>query len=102
MQHKFSNMALHKLIKIKMTEKGFSEVYLANHLGISNSFISRVINGKCKMPKKHIKKICELFDIDETQFGMHNLVDEIRIKFGSSKHFDSAIAVIFSEIKNKS
>ncbi|MEN8125714.1 MAG: helix-turn-helix transcriptional regulator, partial [Bacteroidota bacterium] len=53
-----------KKIRIARLEKDYSQEYMADYLGVSQSAYSNLEKGKTKMNLKCLKKISKILDID--------------------------------------
>lgn len=90
-----------ELITQKRKYKKMSLQNLADNLGISISFLSRIENGERKLNKELVKKLCKLLEIQEKQFEIQILVDEINKKFGSSKLFKESIKCLYEQTNKR-
>jgi transcriptional regulator with XRE-family HTH domain len=90
-----------ELIKEKRKSKKMSLQNLADNLGISVSFLSRIENGERKLNKELIKKLCKILDIQEKQFEIQVIVAEIHKNFSANKFYKEAIKNIYEQINKR-
>ncbi len=50
-------------------ERGFNQTSFAKEIGMNRSFLSQVESGAEKLPKKYVKKICAVLNIEEDQLS---------------------------------
>jgi transcriptional regulator with XRE-family HTH domain len=90
-----------ELIKEKRKSKKMSLQNLADNLGISVSFLSRIENGERKLNKELIKKLCKILEIQEKQFEIQNIVAEIHKYFSANKFYKEAIKNIYEQTNKR-
>lgn len=57
-------------IKAIRKRKGYSQIDLAEGIGLDRSFLSQIETGKAKMPEEYIEKLCIFLDSSENEiFG---------------------------------
>jgi len=93
-------MSAGKLIKKKRREKKLTLLQVAEHLGVSESMMSRIEN-ETRVPKTHAKKLSKLLDIPEREIHLLSLVDEIVRQFGKRNHICLALDMAIEAIKKQ-
>jgi|AntAceMinimDraft_13_1070369.scaffolds.fasta_scaffold34035_4 DNA-binding transcriptional regulator YdaS (Cro superfamily) len=51
---------MNEIQKLVMLRPGITQVFIANQLGVSLSFVNQVISGAKKLPTKHEQKVKEI------------------------------------------
>ncbi len=54
-------------VKLFREQLGYSQTDFAKKIGMNRSFLSQIESGEAKIPKRYISKICEIFDVTESQ-----------------------------------
>lgn len=81
------------LIRRRIVSLGMNQTKYAIHLGISNSYLSEIINGKKPLPRE-MKKDLALAPVEQNEgYNPDRLLDEIKDKLNTRLDFRLAMAL---------
>jgi transcriptional regulator with XRE-family HTH domain len=84
-------------IRNARTQKGYSQEYMADGLGISQKQYSRLENGESGITLDYLEKICEKLEIDPQNLFTHEVKQENQNQSGGLANSAYLIVNEFSE-----
>ena len=70
------SVELGKSLKSKAKLKGFTQAEIANHIGVEQSTVSRIFNGKTQLGHQHFLLLCDLLEISPHNMQVSDDVEE--------------------------
>ena len=108
-KHHISKLPVRDILKIKMAEKGFTNIYMQKALGLgAPNYIAMMRTGTSALPPKHAIKVADLLGLDKPSFFMKALeesdaemADHVKeLMFGERPGTDAEKALVDAIKKN--